>query len=276
MLPVSRFLVSCVAAVFAPLLCLPSCQQQEPVIAPGIEPAPAEGFIGRRSQEPLRAEQADVAVVFIGGFAEKVAARFRRLYESTPPLPAEGRQLRAHYCWDGGRGNVFFHSTARIRRELEAFFAVNPRADLVIIGHSYGGSAAMDVLRHLKGPHGRVLVATIDPVSRRERSYPRQRPEGVDFWVNSYCSDYEDIKDSLAWVGGAWKHCPQADMNLPFSGKEHDRRGKRYQHAYPLQLFEDRSTATNSSAYEELAAAAIRLKLGASSVKARSATSGQP
>ncbi len=254
------------------LLALPSCQQHQPLIAPGIEPAPAEGFFGRRSQEPLRAEKADVAVVFIGGFAEKVAARFRRLYESTPPLPAEGRQLRAHYCWDGGRGNVFFHSTSRIRRDLEAFFALNPQADLVLIGHSYGGSAAMDVVRHLKGAHGRVLVATVDPVSRRERSHPRERPEGVDFWVNSYCSDYEDYKDSVAWLGGAWRHCEAADMNLPFSGKDRDRCGKRYQHAYPLQLFEDRSPATHSSAYEELAAAAIRLQLGAPSVKARAAT----
>ncbi len=246
-----------------------ACQQQRPIIAAGIEPVPAEGFVGRRSQEPLRAEQADVALVFIGGFAEKVAARFRRLYESTPPLPGEGRQLRAHYCWDGGRGNVLFHSTGRIRRDLEAFFALNPKADLVIVGHSYGGSAAMDVVRHLKGPHGRVLVATVDPVSRRERSHPGERPEGVDFWVNSYCSNYEDWKDSVAWVGGAWRHCAQADVNIPFSGEERDRTGTRYQHAYPLQLFEDRSPETHTSAYEELAAAAIRLKLGAPSVQAR-------
>ncbi len=257
------------------LLALSACQQQSLIIAPGIEPTPAEGFIGRRSQEPLRADQADGAVVFIGGFAEKVAARFRRLYESTPPFPAEGRQLRAHYCWDGGRGNVLFHSTARIRRDLEAFFALNPQADLVIVGHSYGGSASMDVVRHLKGPHGRIIVATVDPVSRRERSMPGERPEAVDFWVNSYCSDYEDWKDSVAWVGGAWRHCAQADVNIPFSGKERDRTGKRYQHAYPLQLFEDRSPATNTSAYEELAAAAIRSTHGAPAVQARAAAPAQ-
>ncbi len=257
-------------AVLASLLLFASCRQPVPIIAPGIEPEPPTGFFSRRSQVPLRAEQADVAVVFIGGFAEKVAARFRRLYESTPPLPAEGRQLRAHYAWDGGKGNVLFHSTRRIRRDLEAFFALNPQADLVIVGHSYGGSAAMDVVRHLKGAHGRVLVATVDPVSRRERSHPGERPEGVDFWVNAYCSDYEDFKDSVAWMGGAWRHCPQADMNLPFSGENRDRENRRYQHAHPLPLFEDRSPATHSSAYEELAAAAIRLQLGAPSARARS------
>ncbi len=267
--------LSQLTALTALALCLGACQQQRPIIAPGIEPSPAEGFFGRRCQEPLRVEQADVAVVFIGGFAEKGCARFRRLYESTPLLPAEGRQLRAHYAWEGGQGNLLFHSTERIRRDLEAFFALNPHADLVIVGHSYGGSAAMDVVRHLKGPHGRVLVATVDPVSRRERSYPRERAEGIEFWVNSYCSNYEDWKDSLAWVGGAWHHCPQADVNLPFSGEQRGRDGKRYQHAYPLPLFEDRCPETHTSAYEELAAAAIRLQLGAPSVKQRATVTAQ-
>ncbi len=257
------------------LLCLAlllCCCQQPPCIAPGIDPTPREGFFGRRSQEPLRAEQADVAVIFIGGFAEKVAARFRKLYESTPLLPVEGRQLRAHYCWDGGRGNVLFHSTSRIRRDLEAFFALNPYADLVIVGHSYGGSAAMDVVRHLKGPHGRVIVATVDPVSRRGRSHPGERPAGVDYWVNAYCSDYEDFKDSIAWLGGAWRHCAQADLNIPFSGKERDSEGRRYQHAHPLPLFAERSPSTHQCAREELAAAAKRLRLGSRSVAQRTQT----
>ncbi len=249
---------------------LAACQQQEITIASGIDPVPARGFFGRRSQEPLKADQADVAVVFIGGFAEKVMARFRMLYESTPPFPVEGRQLRAHYAWDGDSGKII-PDTERIRRDLEAFFAVNPLADLIIVGHSYGGSSSLDVVRHLKGPHGRIIVATVDPVSRMERSYPRQRPAGIDFWVNSYCSDYEDWKDSIAVVGGAWRHCEQADKNLPFSGDMRDARGKRYQHAYPLQLFADTCPATGTSACEELAAAAKRLKLGSTSVAARAA-----
>ncbi len=263
------------AIALALLLACSACQQVHPV-APGIDPAPKSGFFGRRSQEPLRAEQADVAVVFIGGFAEKVAARFRQLYERTPLLPAEGRQVRAHYCWDGGRGNILFHSTSRIRKDLQAFFALNPQADLVIIGHSYGGSAVMDVVRHLKGPHGRILVATVDPVSRRGRSQPRVRPPGVDYWVNTYCSDYKDFKDSIAWLGGAWKHCPQADKNIPFSGEDRDQEGRRYQHAYPLPLFADRNTITRSSACDELVAAARRLQLGAPSVKARAAAAPTP
>ncbi len=267
MLPASRHVV-------APLLlalALVGCQQQNVTIAPGIEPTPATGFFGRRCQEPLRAEQADVAVVFIGGFAEKVMARFRMLYESTPLFPVEGRQLRAHYAWDGDSGKII-PDTETIRRDLEAFFAVNPLADLIIVGHSYGGSSTLDVVRHLKKPHGRIIVATVDPVSRLERSFPRQRPEGIAFWVNAYCSNYEDWKDSIAWVGGAWRHCEQADVNLPFSGEARDDRGKRYQHAYPLQLFMDTCPATGTSACEELMAAARRLKLGATSAQSRTTT----
>ncbi len=257
--------VACIALA----LCLVCCQQQRAPVAKGIEPEPATGFFARRSQEPLRAEPADVAVIFIGGFGENFTARFREVYESMPPLPAQGRQLRACYTWDGGNGNIFFHSTKRIRRDLEAFFAINPRADLVLIGYSYGGSAAMDVVRRLKAPHGRVLVATIDPVSRRERSQPGERPERVSFWVNVYCSEYRNYMDSIALIGGAWRYCPRADRNLYFSGEVRDREGHRYQHAYPLPLFEDRSPATRTSAYEELVNAAHRLKLGAASVQSR-------
>ncbi len=263
-------------AFLAAMVLLAGCREPEPIIAPGVEPVPATGFFARRSQEPLRAERADVAVIFIGGFAERVMARFRRLYESTPPLPVEGRQLRAHYAWDGGGGNVFFHSTRRIRRDIEAFLKLNPKADLVLVGHSYGGSAVMDVLRHLEGPRGKVVVVTVDPVSRRSRSHPRQRAAGIDYWINSYCSDYCDWKDSIASIGGAWGECPQADMNLGFPGTRRDLADRRFQHAYPLPLFEDRCEETHSSAYEELAAACVRLRLGQESAASRLQAAAKP
>ncbi len=256
------------AALLA-LALLSGCQQQARIVAPGIEPEPAMGFFARRCQEPLRAEQADVAVIFIGGFGEHILSRFRRLYESMPVLPAEGRQLRAHYAWDGGGAGLIWHSTAGIRRDIEAFLRVNPKADLVFVGHSYGGSAVMDVLRHLKAKPNKVIVTTLDPVSRRSRSHPRERAAGVSYWVNSYCSDYRDIKDSVASIGGAWGRCPQADMNLDFPGTLRDWAGRRFQHAYPPPLFEHRCESTHSSAYEEMVAACIRLKIGRDSVASR-------
>ncbi len=247
------------AALLAALLV--GCQQQLPP-PPGIYPEPDTSFVGRRLQQRLNAEQADVAVVFIGGFSEQVLTHLRRVYECMPPLPARGRQVRAFYAWDGGRGCLLFHSTSLIQRDLRAFLKSNPGADLVLIGHSYGGSACMDVLRHLNHPHGRTVVVTLDAVSCRERSYPRERAEGVDYWVNVYCEPYRHFKDLAAAVGGPWRNCPQADVNIVFSGRERDRAARRYQHAQPLPLFEDRAPGQIYSAYEQMVSACNRLHVG--------------
>ena len=126
------------------LLLVPACQQQkkaDPV--PGIEPTPAEGFIGRRRQQPIPQEKADMAVVFVGGFTEQVLLHFRKAYESMPLLPCSGKQLRAYYAWDSGTGNLLFHSTWKLQRDLAAFCKLNPTANIILIGHSYGGSAIM-------------------------------------------------------------------------------------------------------------------------------------
>lgn len=237
------------------------CQQQPPP-PEGIYPAPDMSFIGRRLQERIQPEKADVAVVFVGGFSEQVLTHLRRVYEYMPPLPVQGKQVRAFYAWDGGRGCLLFHSTKLIQEDLREFFKVNPQADLVMIGHSYGGSATMDVLRHLQAPHGRTLVVTIDAVSCRERSFPRERAQGVDYWVNVYCSPYRHFKDLAASVGGPWRHCEQADVNIVFSGEERDRAERRYQHAQPLPLFEDRASGHALSAWEYMVSACNRMSVG--------------
>ena len=243
------------------LLTLSACQQQPPP-PEGIYPVPDTSFIGRRLQQRLTTEQADVAVIFIGGFTEQVLTHHRRVYECMPPLPTQGKQVRAFYAWDGGRGCLFFHSTSLIQRDLRAFLQANPGADLVFVGHSYGGSAIMDVLRHLNTPHGRTVVVTLDAVSCRERSHPRERAEGVDYWVNVYCQPYRHFKDLAAAIGGPWRECPQADLNIVFSGKERDRADRRYQHAQPLPLFEDRAPGQIYSAYEHMVSACNRLHVG--------------
>ena len=240
---------------------LAGCQQQPPPPA-GIYPEPDTSFIGRRLQQRLGTEPADVAVVFIGGFSEQVLTHLRRVYECMPPLPARGKQVRAFYAWDGGRGCLLFHSTSLIQRDLRAFLQANPGADLVLVGHSYGASACMDVLRHLNYPHGRTVVVTLDAVSCRERSYPRERAEGIDYWVNVYCAPYRHFKDLAAAVGGPWRECPQADLNIAFSGQERDRHDRRYQHAQPLPLFEDRAPGHIYSAYEQMVSACNRLRIG--------------
>lgn len=247
----------------AGVLALVSCTQ--PRVAEGIEPTPSTSFLGRRLQCPLPAEKADVAFIFVGGFTEQVLLHFRQVYEKLPPLPCKGRQLRAFYAWDSGTGNLAFHSTWKLQRDLHAFLTLNPQADVVLVGHSYGGSAIMDALRHMKAtPHdGKVLVATIDPVSRRQRSKPRERAEGVDFWVNAYCDPYRNVRDVAAWTGGPWRFCPQADVNLHYPGTERDAAGDRFAHVYPEPMVVEPAPGAGKSTHEVLLEACERLKIGA-------------
>lgn len=244
------------------LLLVGACSQQQQVVAPGIYPEPDTDFISRRLQVRLPQEKADVAVIFIGGFAEQVLTHFRSVYEGMPVLPVEGKQVRACYAWDGGRGCLPFHSTRLIRDDLKRFLQTNPGADLVFVGHSYGGSAVMDVIRQLDGGHGKIIAVTLDAVSCRERSHPRERAKGVDYWVNVYCSPYRHPKDVAAMVGGQWRECPQADVNLCFSGKERDAKGRRYQHARPDSLFMEVNEAAGASAYQLMLDACVRLQIG--------------
>ncbi|MBR3903670.1 MAG: alpha/beta fold hydrolase [Akkermansia sp.] len=241
---------------------LGSCSQ--PQVAEGIDPAPRTGPIERRTQEPLPARPAELAFIFVGGFAEPVLLQFRSIYEQTPPLPCKGRQLRAYYAWESGTGNLLFHSTWKLQRDLRAFLAVNPAADVVLVGHSYGGSAIMDALRGVADvPHsGKVLVLTVDPVSRRERSKPRERAPQVDFWINSYCYPYRNVRDVAARLGGPWRECPQADVNIRFSALQRDAAGKRYAHVYPEPLLMEPAPGQEKSAYQHLLEACGRLGIG--------------
>ena len=238
------------------------CMQQQQVVAPGVYPEPDTGFFGRRLQARLPQEKADVAFIFIGGFAEQVLTHFRSVYESTPVLPVQGKQVRACYAWDGGRGCLLFHSTRLIRDDINAFLELNPGADLVFVGHSYGGSAVMDVVRQIKGEHGKIIAVTLDAVSCRDRSRPCERAEGVDYWVNVYCRPYRHPKDVAAMVGGQWQECPQADENLCFIGEERDTKGRRYQHARPDALFTDTHPARGTSAHLLMLDACKRLNVG--------------
>lgn len=223
-------------------------------VAAGIEPVPDTSFFGRRAQVFLPDEEADMAVVFVGGFTESSMPHLRSSYETMPPLPCKGRQLRAFYDWEGGDGNLLCHSTERLQRDLRSFMRRNPRADIVLIGHSYGGSAVMDALRHLTDvkEHGRIVAVTIDPVSRFEASAPRERAPQVDVWLNAYCEPYECVADVVPMLGGAWRRCPQANANLNYPGTARDADGHRFQHRYPRPMFMEPSPLQGVSPYELL------------------------
>lgn len=237
------------AAIIGVVLGLCNLSYKSSYVAPGIYPAPDTSFIGRRTQVHLLREKADTAVIFIGGFGDQTTANFRCVYEGMPPLPGCGKQVRAYYAWDGAEGSLFEHSTAGIQQDITAFLELNPGANLIFIGHSYGGSATMDIIRNLKlRPENATIVVTLDAVSCRERSCPRERAPEVDFWINSYCAPYRTAGDIVPKLGGPWRHCEQADVNLCFSGKERASDGRRYQHKRPYPLFMD-AYGSGSSAY---------------------------
>lgn len=242
-----------VALLMALVVTLCNISYRSPHVASGIYPQPDTSFWGRRTQMRLPAEKADVALIFIGGFGDVLTANFRCVYEGMPLLPISGRQLRACYAWEGAQGNLLVHDTSLLQQDIRAYLKVNPGADLVFVGHSYGGSAVMDVMRRLEGePLGRVLVVTLDAVSCRARSYPRARADGVSYWVNAYCAPYRSPMDLAARMGGPWRHCEAADVNLCFSGDKTDTEGKRYRHSRPYSLFADRPEGGADSAMELL------------------------
>lgn len=231
--------------------CMTDCSHHA---TPGIEPTPDTGFFGRREQVRLPDEKADMAVIFVGGFTELMLTHLRSTYETMSPLPCEGRQLRAFYGWEGGTGSLLYHTTALLQRDLRAFIKRNPQAEIVLIGHSYGGSAIMDALRHLHdvNEHGHITAVTLDPVSRFKASAPRERAQIVDYWINTYCDPYCDIADVVPMVGGAWRHCPQADVNFNYLGTAYDSKGRRFQHRYPEPLLMERAPRQEASPYELL------------------------
>ena len=236
---------------------------RSPHVSPGIYPQPDTSFIGRRTQMRLPAEKADAAIIFIGGFGDVLTANFRAVYEGMPLLPGGGKQLRAYYAWDGAEGHLLSHDTDVIRDDVRAFLQCNPGADLVFVGHSYGGSAVMDVVRQLDhSTQGRIVVATLDAVSCRARSYPRERAEGVTYWVNVYCAPYRSLMDAAARIGGPWRECAQADANLHFSGEEKDAEGKRYRHSRPLPLFTEIAPQAEKSAQDFLFEACRQYGIG--------------
>lgn len=174
------------------------------------------------SQSTLPMEKADCAVIFIGGFLDCFFGSVRRSFNDLPPLQVKDtpyKEIRAYYHWEGGEGNIFCHDTDVASEAANQWITLNPQGTLVLIGHSYGGSAAMDIARRIPQDfNGKLLVATLDPVSRRERSQPRQRAPRVDYWVNAYVTKRRAFHELFIMMAGTWNTCPEADRNLRFYG----------------------------------------------------------
>lgn len=198
--------------------------------------------MARCPQIPLDPEgAADCATLFIGGFVDGLMGRQLQTMQLLPPWLPDLAEQRAYYHWDGGGLGLLGDACLRIRDDLEAWRRNHPGVPVVLCGHSYGGSTAMHVVRHLPVQPGPVVLITLDAVSRRQS---RARAPHLDAWFNIYLENAATLADLVPQIGGRWGHCPEADLNLSISRAQRDAAGRRFSHPHPLPLLTDASPAT--------------------------------
>ena len=183
------------------------------------------------------AQSADYAVVFIGGFVDWLIGISWRMCRDFAGFDIPMKGIKGFYHWDGGSWGMLSDGCLGIADDLNALITVNSALHLILIGHSYGASAAMEVARHLDSSHrGELMVLTIDAVSRRQSS---TRAAGVDFWGNAFLSRGGGLLDAVPRIGGRWGGCPDADVNLSYDGYSRDRMGRLYSHRDPVPMLWD-------------------------------------
>lgn len=199
-------------------------------------------------QVPLQEQGKGPAVIFIGGFGDEISRIMPHTMHRMPTL-ADGPETRAYYHWHAGQPADIEQGATEISSHIAAYRRNNPGADVILIGHSMGASMALRVA-HLQNPEdGSVYVMTLDPA---DRSYIPRRPDAVNWWGNAYVTNSLSGHDYIAVMGGRWKSCRQADVNLRFDGRKRDEAGLHYIHDNALSLLLSRGTKQGVSLYEIL------------------------
>ena len=124
--------------------------------------------------------------VFIGGFGDMFAGCLSRVEKGFPGFLPGVAYATAYYHWDGGGCGVFFDRCGKIAVELEELRRRYPGLPVVLIGHSYGGSCAVEVARRQSVQAAPLCLLTIDAVARRQKSV---RPACAEWWGNAYLRD---------------------------------------------------------------------------------------
>ena len=192
----------------------------------------------------------DYLAVFIGGFGDVMLGCLSRLEAAFPGFLPGAAHATAYYHWDGGGLGVFRDRCDRIAEDLERMRRELPDVPMVLIGHSYGGSCAVEVARRQAPCPAPLCLLTIDAVARRQKN---SRPEAVDWWGNSYLGEGGGFMDAVPRMGGRWGHCSGADVNLSFSGFREDRAGHPYCHRRPGPMLYESPSEEERSLYEEAA-----------------------
>ncbi len=178
-------------------------------------------------QKRLPAIAGSRALVFIGGFGDEVSGIMAMAGELLPPLDRSIPEQRAYYWFSEG-GLDAEAMPRRIAEDIRAYLALNPQADIVLIGHSMGAATAVRCLaKHLRRTgEGRFYLLTLDPV---DRSTLPDRPAAVHWWGNAYVVHSQSPRDFVPELGGRWNACAGADLNLRFDGRWPEMRGR-----YPI------------------------------------------
>ena len=111
--------------------------------------------------------------VFIGGFGDMFAGCLSRVEKGFPGFLPGVAYATAYYHWDGGGCGVFFDRCGKIAVELEELRRRYPGLPVVLIGHSYGGSCAVEVARRQSG------CSSLPPDGRCRGAQAKERASGL-------------------------------------------------------------------------------------------------
>ena len=190
-------------------------------------------------------------LVFIGGFGDEISGIMAHSARLLPRLA--DAEARAYYHWHGACPTDPSRGLQSIVADVKAFRLQNPKADVVLIGHSMGAATALSVASSLSGSpeQGRVMLLTLDPT---DRAVLPQRPATVSWWGNAYVTQSQSGRDFLFELGGRWNHCTEADINSCFDGRRKDEYGQAYIHDNAYSLLMSRGGSQPQSLHELLKA----------------------
>lgn len=104
-----------------------------------------------------------------------------------------------------------------VRKLVEEHVQKYPEAPVVVVGHSYGGDTAREVLKSLN-PTSVQLYVTLDAVSRTNTLaadlFGGYKPKNVNRWVNLWVEWKPTADNFVALAGGHWKSQKEADVNI--------------------------------------------------------------